>query len=135
MDRRVRLAHQLLPADFKTGAHRGSDAALSPYACTFCDIVERREPADILYEDDEVMVFRNRLRWVPVMLLAIPKRHMMQAELWRDMGRVGEMAVRMGQEHCPRGFRLLSNFGYEAMQSQEHGHVHIIGGTFLGEYA
>ena len=41
----------------------------------------------------------------------------------------------MGEEHCQRGFRLLSNLGYEAMQSQEHGHVHILGGTFLGEYA
>jgi histidine triad (HIT) family protein len=106
-----------------------------PYSCVFCEIVAGREPAEVLYQDDEVMVFRNRLRWVPVMLLAVPKRHMTQAELWQDVGRVGETAVRMGQEHCPRGFRLLSNFGYEAMQSQEHGHVHIIGGTFLGEYA
>ena len=105
------------------------------YPCVFCDIVEHREPADILYEDDEVMVFRNRLRWVPVMLLSVPKKHMSQSELWTDMGRVGEMAVRMGQEHCPNGFRLLSNFGYDAMQSQPHAHVHVIGGTFLGEYA
>jgi len=103
--------------------------------CTFCDIIAGREPAEVLYEDDEVMVFRNRLHWVPVMLLAVPKRHMTQAELWRDMGRVGEVAVRLGQEHCPRGFRLLANFGVDAMQSQEHGHVHILGGTFLGEYA
>jgi diadenosine tetraphosphate (Ap4A) HIT family hydrolase len=51
------------------------------------------------------------------------------------MGRVGEIAVQMGKERCPRGFRLLSNFGHEAMQSQEHAHVHVIGGTFLGEYA
>ena len=41
----------------------------------------------------------------------------------------------MGQEHCPAGFRLLSNFGHDAMQSQEHGHIHILGGVFLGEYA
>ncbi len=105
------------------------------YACTFCEIVAHREPADILYEDDDVIVFRNRLKWVPVMLLSVSKRHMTQAELWQDMGRVGELAVRMGQEHCPNGFRLLSNFGYEAMQSQEHAHVHVLGGTFLGEYA
>ena len=103
--------------------------------CTFCQIVARREPADILYEDGEVLVFWNRLRWVPVMLLVVPKTHRSQAELWRDMGRVGEIAVRMGQEHCPGGFRILSNFGYEGMQSQEHGHVHVLGGTFLGEYA
>jgi len=102
--------------------------------CTFCEIVARREPADVLYADDEVMVFRNRLHWVPVMLLAVPKAHKTQVELWSGMGRVGEIAVRMGREHCPNGFRLLSNFGYEAMQSQEHAHVHVLGGTFLGEY-
>jgi histidine triad (HIT) family protein len=103
--------------------------------CTFCQIVAHEAEAEILYEDDEVMVFRNRLRWVPVMLLVVPKAHRTQPELWEDMGRVGEIAVRMGQTHCPRGFRILSNFGYEGMQSQEHGHVHVLGGTFLGEYA
>ncbi len=102
--------------------------------CTFCEIVARREPAEILYEDDEVMVFRNRLHWVPVMMLVVPKTHKTQMELWREMGRVGEIAVRMGQEHCPKGCRILSNFGYAGMQSQEHGHVHVLGGTFLGEY-
>ena len=102
--------------------------------CVFCNIVERREPADILYEDDEVIVFRNLLRWVPVMLLAVPKRHMSQSDLWRDLGHVGEVALQMGKEHCPYGFRLLSNFGGHAMQSQEHAHVHVIGGTQLGPY-
>jgi len=105
------------------------------YACVFCEIAAHREPAEILYEDDEVIVFRNRLKWVPVMLLSVPKKHVSQTELWSNMGRVGEMAVRMGEEHCPDGFRLLSNFGFDAMQSQQHGHVHVIGGTFLGEYA
>ncbi len=103
--------------------------------CTFCEIVAKREPAEFLYEDDEVVVFRNRLRWAPVMLLVVPKRHMSQEELWQDMGRVGEVAVKMGQAHCPNGFRILSNFGRDAMQSQHHGHVHVIGGTWLGEYA
>ena len=102
--------------------------------CVFCEIVARREPAEVLYEDEQVMVFRNRLRWVPVMLLAIPKEHMTQEQLWRDMGRVGEVAVEMGRKFCPNGFRLRSNFGFDAMQSQEHAHVHILGGTFLGEY-
>ena len=103
--------------------------------CVFCEIIARREPAQIIYEDDDVLVFRNRLRWVPVMLLALPKRHLAQEEMWQDMGKVGAVAVEMGRRHCPNGFRLLSNFGYDAMQSQQHGHVHILGGTFLGEYA
>ena len=103
--------------------------------CVFCDIIAHKAPAKILYEDDDVIVFRNRLRWVPTMLLCVPRKHISQVELWQNLGRVGETAVRMGQEHCPAGFRLLSNFGHDAMQSQEHGHVHILGGVFLGEYA
>ena len=71
--------------------------------CVFCEIVARREPAEILYESESVIVIRNRLRWVPVMLLSMPKEHRTQQELWGDMGEVGEAAVRMGAEHCPRG--------------------------------
>lgn len=83
------------------------------------------------------MVFRNRLRWVPVMLLAIPKVHLTQGQLWTDpiLAKVGRVAAYVGAEHCPGGFRILSNFGRDAMQSQAHGHVHVIGGVHLGPYA
>ncbi len=103
--------------------------------CTFCEIAAKREPAEIVFEDDEVVVFRNRLRWVPVMLLVVPREHVSQEALWRNMGHVGEIAVQMGEKYCPNGYRLLSNFGFDAMQSQSHGHVHVIGGMWLGEYA
>jgi histidine triad (HIT) family protein len=103
--------------------------------CVFCEIIAGREPAEVLYRDDDVIVFRNLLRWVPVMLLAVPTRHLRQSELWRDMGKVAAVAVEMGERHCTDGFRLLSNFGFAALQSQEHAHVHIIGGTYLGHYA
>ena len=103
--------------------------------CVFCEIVAKREPADILLETENVLVFRNRLRWVPVMLLAIPKQHMTQAELWADMGEVGAVATQAAQEQCPGGYRMISNSGYDGMQSQSHAHVHILGGQFLGEYA
>jgi diadenosine tetraphosphate (Ap4A) HIT family hydrolase len=35
---------------------------------------------------------------------------------------------------CPDGYRLLSNFGNDALQTQEHAHLHVIGGTKLGLY-
>ena len=68
------------------------------------------------------------------MLLAVPKKHMTQGELWskEEMGKVAEIAARIGKEQCPNGFRLLSNFGQDGMQSQPHGHIHIIGGIHLG---
>ena len=105
--------------------------------CVFCEIVARGTPANIRYEDDEVIVFDNVLQWVPVMLLVMPRSHMTQSELWSDgiMARVGSVAIEMGQRLCPRGYRVLSNFGADAMQSQEHGHVHVLGGMYLGPYA
>ena len=71
------------------------------------------------------------------MLLAIPKQHMTQEELWGDamIAKVAAVATRVGKEKCPGGFRLLANFGHDAMQSQEHGHMHILGGMHLGPYA
>ena len=105
--------------------------------CVFCAIAAGRESAEIRYEDEEIIVIDNVLDWVPVMLLVMPKRHMSQQDLWsgRLVARVGEKAVEMGERFCPGGYRLLSNFGRDGLQSQEHGHVHVIGGVYLGPYA
>lgn len=105
--------------------------------CVFCDIVAGTEPSIVIYQDDDVLVFRNRLRWVPIMLLAIPKVHMTQDQLWSSMivSKVASVAARIGRQECPKGYRLLSNFGHDAMQSVEHGHIHILGGIHLGPYA
>ena len=107
---------------------------MPPY-CVFCNIVAGNEPANVIYEDDEIIVIQNVLRWVPIMLLAMTKEHRTQEQLWSDgIARVGKIASEIGQKVCPRGFRLLSNFGYDAMQSQDHGHLHIVGGVHLGPY-
>ena len=104
--------------------------------CVFCNIAAGREPATVIYEDDEVLVIQNVLRWAPVMLLAMTKEHLTQSQLWDGpIGRVGKVAAELGAQFCPGGYRLLSNFGYDAMQSQDHGHLHIVGGTHLGPYA
>ena len=105
--------------------------------CTFCDIVAGRTPARVRHEEDDVLVFDNELDWVPTMLLLIPKTHLTQSELWQNrdlLGRIGALAVEMGNLLCPNGFRVLSNFGGDAMQSQHHGHLHVIGGAHLGLY-
>ena len=106
------------------------------FHCVFCDIASGREPAKIRYQDDEVMVIDNLLHWAPVMLLVVHKAHMTQEEMWqKKMDVVGKVAVEMGQKYCPEGFRLLSNFGWDALQTQDHAHLHIIGGRNLGHYA
>ena len=106
-------------------------------SCTFCEIAATRLPARVRYQDDEVVVFDNQLTWAPVMLLLIPRIHLTQAELWSSghlLSRLGALAVRMGNERCPDGFRVISNFGDDALQTQRHGHLHVVGGAPLGLY-
>ena len=106
-------------------------------SCTFCNIISGNEPATVIYEDEQVIVIQNVLNWVPIMLLIMPKKHMTQQELWSSptMERIGVAAVEAGRERCPNGYRLLSNFGHDGMQSQRHGHLHLLGGMYLGPYA
>ena len=40
----------------------------------------------------------------------------------------------MGNDICPDGFRLLSNFGNDGLQTQDHAHLHLLGGKRLGFY-
>ena len=105
--------------------------------CVFCDIVAGRSPARVRYVDEDMIVIVNRLTWVPVMLLVMPKKHMGQIEMWSSglMPRMGNVAAEMGCVYSVNGFRILSNFGRDGMQSQSHGHLHVIGGTHLGSYA
>ncbi len=105
--------------------------------CVFCEIVAGRSPAKIRYLDDEVIAIVNRLTWVPLMLLVMPKKHMGQIEMWSSglMPRLGDVAVEMGCSFAPNGFRILSNFGRDGLQSQSHGHLHVIGGVRLDQYA
>ena len=105
--------------------------------CVFCLISEGQEPAKYRYLDDELMVIVNKLTWVPLMLLVMPRNHMSQIQLWSSklLIRMGNLAVDMGAMYAPNGFRILSNFGHDGMQSQSHGHIHVIGGTNLGPYA
>ena len=108
-----------------------------PGDCTFCQIVAGTLPSRQVYEDDLFLAFQNQLDWVPVMLLVVPKEHLTQEELWGSgdlMARIGRLAVDLGTEHCPGGFRILSNFGPDAVQTQHHGHLHVIGGEHLGLY-
>jgi len=71
------------------------------------------------------------------MLMVVPRLHMTQDELWGSgplMSKLADLAVQTGYDYAPNGFRILSNFGDDALQTQTHGHLHVIGGQFLGRY-
>jgi diadenosine tetraphosphate (Ap4A) HIT family hydrolase len=62
---------------------------------------------------------------------------MTQYEFWRSdlFGRAATLATSFGESECPNGYRILSNFGDDALQTQSHAHIHVIGGSNLGLYA
>ena len=105
--------------------------------CTFCEIVAGRLPSRKVHEGDEIVVFRNQLDWFPVQLLVVPTSHMTQEELWLSgdlLGEMGRLAIDLGRKLCPDGYRIVSNFGEDALQTQFHGHIHLVGGGPLGLY-
>ncbi|MGE5542319.1 MAG: HIT domain-containing protein, partial [Bacillota bacterium] len=84
--------------------------------CPFCSIISGEAPADILYEDDRVMAFKDTNPQAPVHFLVIPRKHIRSlAEMSvEDEGLLGHavfVAGRVAGELgiSERGFRLVAN--------------------------
>ena len=106
-------------------------------SCILCEVAHGRAPGTIHYEDNDIAVFDNVLDWAPVMILFAPKEHISQNQLWQNKNlfhKISTIAVDMGNDICPDGFRLLSNFGNDGLQTQDHAHLHLLGGKRLGFY-
>ena len=88
------------------------------------------------FEKKRNFVFRNILTLVPIMLLVAPNNHLSQTEFWTSklFQKASNLAVEIGASESPEGFRILSNFGDDALQTQVHAHLHVLGGTALGLY-
>jgi histidine triad (HIT) family protein len=106
--------------------------------CLFCDIVSRATPADIVFEDDHVLAFRDIRPVAPVHALVIPKGHVAgMSDVKPDdvdvAGRLllgaSRVAQALGLAHG--GYRLVINQGPDAGQSVFHLHCHVIGGRSL----
>jgi diadenosine tetraphosphate (Ap4A) HIT family hydrolase len=100
--------------------------------CVFCQIVAGSSPATWVRNDPsaDLVVFHNRLKWADVMLLVVPRAHITQEEFWTSalLPVAGRLGLDVGEAHSVDGFRMLSNFGRWAHQSQEHAHLHVISG-------
>ena len=103
--------------------------------CVFCRIVARTSRADVEYEDDAVLAFKDIYPKAPIHLLIVPKRHissimaMEPAEAER-LGRCLLAARKIGEARglAERGYRLRVNCGPEGGQVVYHVHVHFLAG-------
>ena len=103
--------------------------------CVFCRIVARQSPADIVYEDDEVLAFKDLYPKTPVHLLIVPKRHIESIARLEPgdielMGRCVRAARALGEQtgYAERGYRLSCNTGPEGGQVVFHLHFHFMAG-------
>jgi histidine triad (HIT) family protein len=103
--------------------------------CPFCRIVARESPADVVYEDDAVLAFKDIYPKAPVHLLIVPKRHIASlVEVGDDdagvLGRCVVAARRLAETtgYAQKGFRLSVNTGPEGGQVVYHVHFHFTAG-------
>ena len=103
--------------------------------CLFCRIVARQTPADITYEDDAVVAFRDIYPKAPVHQLIVPKRHIdsllgVSEEDAVVLGRCVLAARRLAEAtgYAEKGFRLGVNTGPEGGQVVYHVHFHFTAG-------
>lgn len=108
--------------------------------CVFCRIVAGEIPADIVYQDKELLAFRDIHPQAPVHLLIIPKSHIPSlAELTQDqqmlMGGVVLLAKKLAEKEGidQRGYRLSVSCGPDGGQVVPHVHFHLIGGRKLDD--
>lgn len=105
--------------------------------CLFCKIVAGQIPADKLYEDDEVLAFRDISPQAPVHFLVIPKKHIVgpafiEAEDELLIGKMLRAAARIAADQgIGDGYRLVFNNGADAGQTVFHLHLHILGGRHM----
>jgi histidine triad (HIT) family protein len=106
--------------------------------CIFCKIINGEIPSNIVYRDDDVVVFPDINPVAPVHLLVIPVKHIasLAAMTGADASLVGKMVaaankVAKEQGLAARGYRLTINSGADAGQLVPHLHMHLLGGRPL----
>jgi histidine triad (HIT) family protein len=104
-------------------------------SCIFCEIVENKLKAQILYEDDQFLAFEDTHPQAPTHFLVIPKHHfetILDADehsLGRMLAVAVQVAITQGLE--ADGFRTVINCKRHGGQTVNHLHVHVMGGRWF----
>ena len=107
--------------------------------CVFCKIIRKEIPSEIVYEDDEIIAFRDIQPAAPIHILVIPKKHIPSLlELTEEdkelIGNIHLCINKIAKQEGidKKGFRMIVNCGEDAGQEVKHLHYHILAGKKLG---
>ena len=107
--------------------------------CLFCKIINKEISSEIVYEDEEVLAFKDIHPAAPIHILVIPKKHISSVlELTlEDEELVGKIYTAINkiarqEDFAEKGFRVIVNCGEDGGQEIGHLHFHLLAGKKLG---
>ena len=108
--------------------------------CLFCKIIKGEIPSTKVYEDEEILAFKDINPAAPVHILVIPKKHItslahMEKEDEALVGRIYGVINKIAEEQGVKEsvYRVIVNCGKDAGQEVMHLHFHLLAGTQFGE--
>lgn len=106
--------------------------------CLFCKIIKGEIPSEKVYEDDEILAFKDINPLAPVHILVIPKKHIETADDIEEIdepiiGKIFTVIKKIAKENnLENGYRIINNCKEDGGQEVKHLHFHLIGGRKLG---
>ena len=105
--------------------------------CIFCKIIAGQIPSTKVYEDDQILAFRDIQPAAPTHILVIPKQHIAGVrEITADnsavVAHIFETIPQIAKAEGITDYRVVSNNGADAGQTVHHLHFHILAGRTLG---
>lgn len=108
--------------------------------CIFCKIIKGEIPSAKVYEDDEILAFKDIQPAAPIHILVIPKKHipsLVQLEKEDEIliGKIYTTINKIAKEQgvLDKGYRVIVNCGKDGGQEVGHLHFHLLAGKSLGE--
>src|SRR6185295_14362936 len=103
--------------------------------CLFCGIAAGKIKANLVYQDDAVVAFKDVAPKAPAHALIIPRKHIVSVSDIEDpdqqlIGRIFQVAAKLARDLgiADSGYRVVVNSGPDAGQSVFHLHYHLLGG-------
>ena len=111
--------------------------ATEPERTLFQQIADGEVPADVVYQDDRAVAFRDISPVAPTHVLIVPRKPIPRADAVEPedealVGHLFTVARKVAEQEGLSDYRLVVNNGAGAGQSVFHLHVHLVGGRDLG---
>lgn len=106
--------------------------------CVFCEIIAGNIPSTKVYEDDNILAFKDIAPAAPIHIIVVPKEHIESAnDVNMDnsnyVSAIFEKIPEIAKSQGIDSYRIINNCGEDAGQTVKHLHFHILGGMKMGE--